>query len=234
MSSANHTLFFDAARAESYDRQFEVLHPIKDSLHLLVRGAFGHLPAASRILVVGAGTGAEVRFLAPLFPDWRFTLVDPSAAMLNVARRYAEAGSYVDRCEFHVGVVADLGRETYDAATSVLVSHFLTDADERRGYFAEISARLRQGGPLFNADLSAFRDEPAFEPIMDLWQRLRQLQATPGGPVDDGSAFRAAFGRDVAVHPPDEVASMIADAGFNSPALCYQFSLIRAWLAVKS
>ncbi len=86
----------------------------------------------ARILVVGAGTGAEVRFLAPFFPHWRFTLVDPSAGMLAVCQRPAVAEGFADRCEFHVGHVVSLPCGPFDAATSVLASHFLTDPIERQ------------------------------------------------------------------------------------------------------
>ncbi len=70
---------FNVAHAEAYDRSIEPLLPIKNTLHLLLRCHFAGLPDTARILVVGAGTGAEARFFAPLLPAWRFTLVDPSA-----------------------------------------------------------------------------------------------------------------------------------------------------------
>jgi SAM-dependent methyltransferase len=76
---------FSAARAEVYDEQFQALRAIKDAIHLLLRAQLGGLPEEARVLVVGAGTGAEVRFLAPLVPGWRFTLVDPAEAMLSAA-----------------------------------------------------------------------------------------------------------------------------------------------------
>ncbi|WP_286079900.1 class I SAM-dependent methyltransferase, partial [Agrobacterium sp. MS2] len=39
------------------------------------------------ILVVGAGGGLEIRAMAEMRPDWRFTGVDPSPAMLDIARQ---------------------------------------------------------------------------------------------------------------------------------------------------
>src|SRR3546814_13717516 len=46
-----------------------------------------HAPSTAHILIVGAGGGMETRSLAEAQPDWRFTGVDPSPAMLDLARR---------------------------------------------------------------------------------------------------------------------------------------------------
>jgi tRNA (cmo5U34)-methyltransferase len=222
------TQAFNATHAEAYDRNLEHILPIKDTLHLLIRRQFAGLPDAARILVVGAGTGAEARFLAPLFPRWRFTLVDPSEGMLAVARRCATAEGFADRCEFHVGLVSSLAAEGFDAATSVLVSHFLADAVARRAYFADIAARVQPGGRFFNADLCADVGAASFEPLMALWLDVA------GMPEDRKPAFRAAFGRGVAAHGPAEVEEMIADAGFSPPVPCFQATLIRGWFAERA
>lgn len=218
---------FDASHAEAYDRSLERLLPIKAALHLFLRWHFSGLPDAARVLVVGAGTAAEVRFLAPLFPGWRFTLVDPSAAMLEVGRRHAVAEGFVDRCELHVGSVSSLDADGFDAATSVLVSHFLADAAARQAYFDDVARRLRPGGLLFEAALCAERDAPSFGPLMDLWLALAGL------PAERQAPFREAFGRTLAAHGPREVEAMITRAGFGVPMPVVQAGLILGWGAVR-
>jgi len=221
---------FNAAHAEVYDRQFEPIRAIKDALHLLLRVRFAHLPPDARILVAGAGTGAEARFLAPIFPGWRFTLADPAEAMLRVAQRHAEAEGFADRCVFHTGFVSTLPKERHHAATSLLVSQFLTHATDRQSYFEDIAARLEPGGLLFNADLCAEKNDPSFEPLMDLWLAL--LEHSRVSP-ESKSGYRAAFGRDFAAHGPVDVEAMLARAGFTDPAACYQAVLIRGWIASR-
>ncbi|MCB9759467.1 MAG: class I SAM-dependent methyltransferase [Alphaproteobacteria bacterium] len=220
---------FSAERAEVYDAQFLALRAIKDALHLLLRIHLSGLPDDARILVAGAGTGAEVRFLAPLFPGWRFTLVDPAEGMLAVARRHANAEGFAERCAFHAGYLESAPDGLHDAAISVLASQFLTDVRERQAFFEEIAARLVSGGLLFNADLSADLAAPTFETVMDLW--LRMLEHA--GPVDR-AAYRGIFGRMVAAHGPAEVERILAAAGFPEPALCYQMALIRGWIAARA
>lgn len=180
---------FDA-HAESYDRTLTPILAIKDVLHLLIRCQFSALPDEAHILIAGAGTGAEARFLAPLFPRWRFTLADPSGAMLAVAQRRAEAEGFAERCTFHAGFVSALPDSPggpFDAATSVLVSHFITGADDRQAYFAEIARRLKPGGLLFNADLCADLRAPSFGPVMELWLTLS------GMPEERRPMFLAAY-----------------------------------------
>nr|WP_281410078.1 class I SAM-dependent methyltransferase [Rhizobium leguminosarum] len=43
------------------------------------------------MLVVGAGGGLEIRAMAEARPDWRFTGIDPSPAMLELARQTISA-----------------------------------------------------------------------------------------------------------------------------------------------
>ena len=218
---------FDSSHAEGYDRNLEHIRAIKDTLHLLLRWVFSVLPEEAHILVVGAGTGAEARFLAPIFPGWRFTLVDPSEAMLQIARRHATTESFADRCSFHNGYVSSVEAGSFDAASSVLVSHFLTKAAERQAYFEEIGKRLKPGGLLFTADLCANVEAPSFEPTMDLWLRVA------GMPEEKKPFFRAAFGKGVAAHGPTEVEAMLAAAGFSPPVQIFQATLIRAWMTAR-
>ena len=222
---------FDIGHAEVYDRQFERIRAVKDALHLLLGVQLRRLPDDARILIAGAGTGVEARHLAALHPGWRFTLADPSEAMLAVARRHAETEGFADRCTFHVGFVSSLPVEPHDAATSLLVSQFLTDTAARRAFFEDIAARLRPGGILFNADLAADRDDPGFGPAMDLWLDL--LDYARGSTPESNANYRAAFGRDFAAHGPAQVEEIIVQAGFDAPVACFQASLIRSWVATR-
>ncbi|MCA8902638.1 MAG: methyltransferase domain-containing protein [Hyphomonas sp.] len=227
---AEPSVHFDTARAEVYDDQFAALQSVKDCLHLLLEGYFASLPADARILVAGAGTGAEVRYLAARFPGWHFTLVDPSAPMLAVARRHAEAEGFAGRCTFHADYVSATPVELHDAATSLLVSHFLMSAEGRQAYFADIAARVKPGGRLFNADLCTDDDAPSFSGVMGLWMELLGL----AGLTEEGRAnYLSSYGREFAGHGPEAVANMIEAAGFTPPAPVFQAALIRGWTAER-
>ncbi len=218
---------FGPDQAATYDQRFEGMQAIKDAIHLVLRAHFTPLPETARILVAGAGTGAEVRYLAGLFPHWQFTLADPSAAMLDIARNHARAEGFEDRCTFHPDYVSTLPDTDFDAATSLLVSHFLTDAKDRQVYFQSITDRLKPGALFFNADLCADMDGASFDAVMGLWLGFMKLV---GMDEQGRENYLTAFGTAFACHGPAEVEAMMQSAGFSPPAQCFQAGLIRGWI----
>ena len=88
MQKQDPAIVFDEERAASYDDTFAKIAPMRDALHLLTRFVPSELAPDARIYV-DAGTGVEIIYLAESFPQWRFTAVQPAAAMLAVCRRPA-------------------------------------------------------------------------------------------------------------------------------------------------
>ncbi len=221
---------FDTERAEAYDNQFAAMQPIKEAVHLLIQAQFADLPPDARILMAGAGTGAEARYLALRFPGWHFTLIDPSAPMLTVARRHAEAEGFAERCTFIADYVSAAPQDAHDAATSLLVSHFLTETSARQSLFEEIFARLKPGGLLFNLDLCADRQAATFQETLDLWLGLMRQSSVP---EEMRAKWTKAFGKDFGVHGPSQLEALIEAAGFTPPAPVFQAAMMRGWTAAK-
>lgn len=218
---------FDQKCASGYDQQWSKMAPLRDALHLLIAAALSDLRADARILCVGVGTGPEMIYLAERFPGWRFVAVEPSAPMLEVCRRKAEERGIAVRCEFHEGYLESLPPgEAFDAATTLLVSQFILDRDARTGFFRGIADRLRPGGYLVNADLSSDASPAAYQSLRAVWFRvMRSGDLTP----EALEKMRAAYDRDVALLPPDEVGGIISAAGFDTPIQFLQTGLIRGW-----
>ena len=224
--------FFDKEQAASYDERFAKLAPMRDAIHLLMASAFSELPSDARILSVGAGTGAEILFLARKFPGWHFTAVEPSAAMLDVCRRRAEEEGISERCSFHEGYLDSLPpTEKFHAATSILVSQFVLDPGARRDFFARIAARLLPGGPLVSADLSTDRSTEEGQRLFDMWLRL--LGSTDM-PPEQIARMTEAYDGHVAIAPAAEVEALMMSGGFDQPVPILQTLLIRAWLAQRA
>ncbi len=223
---------FDQDHAAKYDKTFQKLAPLKDALHILTRSVLLGLPTDARVLCVGAGTGAELLYLAEAFPGWQLTAVDTSAPMLDVCRQRVEAAGYGPRCSFHHGTVAELdAAPTFHAATSLLVSQFVTDPEQRRGFFREIHARLEPGGTLVSADLSCDLSDTKSSSLLNVWRRTLEYSDLPPERVQ-GSI--EAYGRAVAVVEPREVEKVLTDAGFVEPTLFFQAGLIHAWYASRA
>ena len=223
---------FDQAHAAAYDQRFAKLAPLRDALHLLISAVFADLPAEARILCVGAGTGHELIHLAQKFPRWRFAVVEPSAPMLEVCRQKAEECGITPRCVFHGGYLDSLPPSAaFDAATSLLVSQFILAPEARAGFFRAIAERLRPGGTLASADLASDLASVAHQSLLEVWLRLMK---TADFTDDQLEKLRAAYGRDVAILPLEEVSTLITSGGFETPVLFLQTGLIHAWYARKT
>lgn len=222
---------FDESHAASYDERFARLASMREALHLVTQLALADLPSDSRVLCVGAGTGAELLHLAAAFPGWRFTAVDPSEPMLRRCRARVEAAGLSARCRFHEGTVESLPDEDrpFDGATALLVSQFVVAREARRRFFRAIADRLRPRAPLVVADLACATPAGG---LLALWERAWLHADVPAEQV--ARMRESLFGGQVSVLPPEEVAAIIAGGGFEAPLRCFQSILIHGWLARRS
>ena len=216
-------------QAAGYDAQWARMAPIRESLLFLLETVFADLPEDARLLCVGIGTGAELAHLAWRFPRWRFLALDPSPRMIDACRARAERDGFADRCEFHAGLVETLpDTAAFDGTTCLLVSQFLLDRATRIAFFAEIARRMRSGCVLAWADLARDTAAADYPSMLHLW--LRTMSGA-GLDADAIERMRAAYARDVAILPPDEVAGLVAAAGFEAPLRFHQAGMIHGWCA---
>ena len=214
--------YFEGPGAAEYDQRFAKLQPTKDALHLLLPAVLAPLSDEARILVVGGGTGDELLALASVHPGWRFTVVEPAASMLAVCRAKA---AQLEQVTFHNGYLDTLPPTApFDAATSILVSHFITDRSARVAYFRAIRERLAPGAPLATLDLCG----EDFEALLPVWLELLRQAGIP----DEGlKRQREAFGDKVAVTDTSGLLAIAREAGFTSPTPFFQALLMRGWFA---
>jgi tRNA (cmo5U34)-methyltransferase len=227
------TALFDT-QAASYDQQWSKLAPINDALHLLTRTVLSQLPPKANILCVGAGTGAEILALAQQFPEWHFTAVEPSTAMLDVLRHRAAEQGIASRCVFHPGYLDSLPLNgSFDAATAFLVSQFILDRHARSTFFQSIAERLCPAGILVTSDLAGDVAATECQDLLDVWFRVMTGSGTPPSPAGI-ERMREAYRRDVAILPPWDVRDIITLGGFDAPVLFFQAGMIHAWFAKRS
>ncbi len=220
------TALFDR-QAAGYDQQWHRLSPINGALHLLADAVLAELPPEASLLCVGTGTGAEVLHFAEAFPGWRFTVVEPSAPMMEVFRGKAEARGILSRCTLHAGYLDSLPPGApCDAATAFLVSQFIMDWESRTAFFKGIARRLRPGGLLVSSDLAGDLASAEGASLLRAWFRVMSAN----GVSEEGvQRLRDAYTRDVAVIPPPQVRDLIARGGFESPVQFFQAGLVHAW-----
>lgn len=219
-------------QAASYDTRWAKTAPINNCLYLLLASLFIGLPADARILCVGAGTGAELAYLAQKNPAWRFTAVEPSGPMLDVCRQRAEENGFASRCHFHEGYLDSLSATgLHDAATCFLVSQFILDRQARSEFFREISRKLKPEGILASSDLASDVESSEYEVLLRAWMNM--MAASDISP-EGIERMRKAYANDVGVLPPSSVASIIESGGFDSPVQFFQAGLIHAWLSKRT
>nr|WP_241262928.1 class I SAM-dependent methyltransferase [Parahaliea mediterranea] len=196
---------------------------------MLLESALAELPANANVLCVGVGTGAELAYLAQRKPEWAFTAVEPSGAMLDLCRQLARKEGFAERCVFHQGYLESLGMVgEFDVATSFLVSQFILDERARAAFFREIGSRLRPGGILASSDLAADVQSSEYAVLLRAWMNMMSdADFTP----EAIERMQAAYAKDVGILPPRRVASIIQEGGFEAPAQFFQAGLMHGWLS---
>lgn len=223
----------DARRFVARYRELQKALPGVEALYRLAQAVIETAaPNGGAVLVVGAGGGREIEALAASDAAFRIHGVDPSAEMLAIARSYADASPNAGAVTLQQGLVADVAppEAGFDAATSLLVMHFLADDATPGGkaaYLADIRARLRPGAVLLLADV-CFDDRDAFEALRPWFARharLAGLSAEDAGvappliaemPIIDAARTRA----------------LLLGGGFSEPTPLFQALWYRAWVAV--
>src|SRR5215213_5684396 len=96
----------DPATASSYIKGAHASVPWLSAVHSLVEQILAEtVPDDGRVLVVGAGGGLELAYLAERHDGWTFDGVDPSAPMLELARE--TMGPSATRASLTEGYVED-------------------------------------------------------------------------------------------------------------------------------
>jgi tRNA (cmo5U34)-methyltransferase len=76
-----------AKGAAGYDERIRKTFPFYETIHTAINAVLRvYLGPESEILIVGAGTGAEILELGKTNSSWRFLGVDPAKPMLDLAK----------------------------------------------------------------------------------------------------------------------------------------------------
>ncbi|MFN9545561.1 MAG: class I SAM-dependent methyltransferase [Cyanobacteriota bacterium] len=143
----------------AYDRLVESWIPGYTSLAKLAVSLLAASPRArepgATVLVAGCGSGAELLEARQLRPDWNLTAVDPSSAMLAIARTklVAAEDSLAPTIHWIEGTVEDLAMEPrFDGALAVLVLQGLADDGGKLRFLSSLARGLRPGAQVVLVD----------------------------------------------------------------------------------
>jgi tRNA (cmo5U34)-methyltransferase len=135
--------------AKQYDEQRKYLIPCLNDFYKSCLPIIDRLPANSKVLDLGAGTGLFSQYIYLHQNDFQFTLTDISMDMLSVAKqRFAGLDNFeFDTYDFTAGPIS----QKYDLIISALAIHHLEDREKETLYQYAYDA-LNKGGIFINAD----------------------------------------------------------------------------------
>ncbi|WP_226001149.1 class I SAM-dependent methyltransferase [Paenibacillus sp. BJ-4] len=201
-----------------------------------------------KLLIIGAGGGQELITLGGRHKAWSFTAVDPSEHMLDLARKRVKQAGIGSKISLVTGTLEDLLciqrneqsekqlKQPYeerlydDAATCLLVLHFLRGLESKQALLRQISARLKPGAPFCLASINGCPQDPAFSIQMQAWKGHMLNQ---GIPLEDWERFAASIGKESDPVSNTVIQEMLADAGFTHITRYYGAFLVNAWFAIK-
>ncbi len=220
-------LDFDGDWGRQYTQTVERVIPGYSALFPMALAYLkAHLSPGARVLVVGAGGGAELAAFAQ--EPWHITGVDPSSHMLAIARARWQQLTAQARVDLVCGEVADLPPGvSFHAATCILVMHFVPDDGTKAGFLHSIAARLKPGAPYVHVDWC--------DQLLDCeselaWSIVRHYLAAVGAFASDEAIGRfldqAKQGHPV---PASRMTALFADAGFVDIQRFYQAFSYGGW-----
>ncbi len=189
-----------------------------------------NLPENANVLIVGVGGGMEIKTLAKFSPTWQMTGVDPSSKMLEFAKYWAERANVTNRVQLIEGLVSNVSNEIlFDAATCILVMHFLDEAKKMQ-LLDDIYTKLKPNGILILADSSVSKNTEEFEVFLNLYRQHAEFNGESSEKiqqlldVSNTSTFLLSGEKEV---------ELITKAGFTKPIMFFSSLWFKAWFASK-
>jgi tRNA (cmo5U34)-methyltransferase len=222
---------FDGEYGQEYEKQIKNLIPTYDQLfNMGYTFLKTTLEESARLLVVGAGGGKELTVFGPFNPKWTFTGVDPSSQMLEIAKKRSESLGFEDRVTLYKGIVEELvDTEPFDAATCLLVLHFIPDDGSKLSILKGIAERLKPGAPLILACMVGQHGSPEYSRQMAALSKHRELIGLSPEFIEDGMKRMEA----TPIVPESRVLDLLQSAGFGNVLTFFGSYLLRGWVATK-
>lgn len=218
-----HAPFIDPAAVASYVANAPLKVPGLADLHRMVMLLLAEqTPGDAHILVVGAGGGMETKAMAEAQPAWHFTGVDPSPAMLDLARQTLTP--FADRVDLIQGTIDQALAGPFDGATCLLTLHHL-DRDERLRTLKDIRRRLMPGARLAVAEHSAPGPDP------ERWMaRSVAFGDREGLDWTNAAATGRMMTERLPLLTPAQEEDLLREAGFTDVELYYAAFSFRGWV----
>ena len=222
-----------AKGATDYDKRIRKTFPFYETIHPAINAILRSvLGAESELLIVGAGTGAEILELANANPNWRFLGVDPAQPMLDLAKEKIQAAGLTDRVSLFKGSVDDLStNRLYDGATMAMVLHFIPDDGRKLKILCDIAKRLKSDAPLALIDAHGDPSAGGTKLLLEAWKHQQNLAGVKWEEVESGMRERV---KTIHLVSPSRMEQLLTEAGFHRIQRFFQNMMLGGWIAFKA
>lgn len=215
---------FENERATDYDQFVERwipnYHFFLDSLPDLLRETY-----PKKLLVVGCGTGNEILRFVRSPERWKITGIDPSPEMILQAH---EKLKNYDNVKLIEGLITDLSADQkYNAATLLLVLHFIEDNGNKLQILKSIANRLISKAKLVILDITGDKKH-----IRDNLQVLKRLLPQGLDEEEINQRLNRIENKFFTVSE-ERLSELLQEAGFEKPLRFFQSSIYMGWLTQK-
>lgn len=226
--AADGLIDFEGDYGANYDHLIRIVIPGYELMHELgVAAARAACPQAHNLLIVGPAWGEELPLWNQAYPEARFTLVEPSAAMAARCLKQLEVLSLTGRSQLMPCRLehSELPQGQFDLVVAQLVLHLL-QADAQVAMAEQLANLVRPGGLLLLSGASS-HGHPQLNALLlaTWWERLRLVG------IDEAliERFAAARGREVFAVDPQALAPPLRAAGCTEPWPLFQGAHVSLW-----
>lgn len=216
-------------RAKVYDADILKIIPGYHALHDTTRHLLETaLPEDAFLLVAGVGTGNEAITLVSRNHGWRVTGFDIAENMIKTTAAKVRERGLNNRIALVHGTVDDILQESFDAATAILVMHFIPYG-KKLEFLQGLHLRLNPGGMLILADFTGDRNSHEFKSFLTAWENY-MLETREREDVDEAVA-RTRHDLDILSH--EAMLGLIKKAGFINGRLFWKSLVFSAYVAER-
>ncbi|ACA39959.1 methyltransferase [Lysinibacillus sp. fkY74-1] len=218
-------------KARIYEQSTRISVPAYDTLFAMTQAYFrAHLGEQdSSLLVVGAGGGNELSAWGPSNPNWTFTGIDPSEEMLQIAQYKAQQLSIESRVQLLQGTIDTLPPSplTYDAASCILVLHFIENRQQKLNLLHNIHAQLKPGKPFILACAYGDRNSDELQDRIKIWQSFFLDAGYKKAKVEDmGKVIM-----NISFLSDQDMQELLKEAGFKQVTRFFTSGLFAGWMS---
>ncbi|MFJ7668860.1 class I SAM-dependent methyltransferase [Lysinibacillus sp. NPDC097195] len=223
---------FNSTLANEYEKGIRRTLPSYDAMLRLTKTFYqSALQEQAHFLVIGSGSGNEILQLAEQRPHWSFVGIDPSEAMLEIAEHRLQPLSNDISLLQGTILTATMPDKKFDAASCILVLHFIASYEEKLATLQGIASHLKTGAPFVlvskYGQLNSVETELQFDLWRAYWQQHTKLSATDLANMEQ-SIRSLSFMRE------EDIVALLQQAGFTQPSRFFATTLFAGWICYKA